>query len=181
MQGANTGGQNVWTTYIPQLLANNSPDVIMLQEAVTTTPGAGLLQANLLPSQGGSDLDPVSVIQTPTRPAPTTAPEPTYSFDPMPVGGYATNGANASSTLGYSGMRQPLRVCMQQYGNSCARVLGSLELDDVEAPVVGDIVTSGNAHHEIGRKVSEVNELEGAAAAPRFARTYCEKRAEVCS
>jgi Endonuclease/Exonuclease/phosphatase family len=46
MQGVNTGGQNVWTTYLPQLLANNSPDVIMLQEAGANPPATAAVQPN---------------------------------------------------------------------------------------------------------------------------------------
>lgn len=46
MQGANAGGTSLWTTYIPQLLSNNSADVIMLQEAGAAPPASATLQGN---------------------------------------------------------------------------------------------------------------------------------------
>ena len=99
-----------------QLLPDGTYAFRELDYAVTTTPSPRLLRANIVPTNGGSDHQAVGVTPVPTRPAPTVAaPDPAYVIGAMPTGGYAVNGSNASSVNGYSGMREPTRVCVQRY------------------------------------------------------------------
>jgi hypothetical protein len=105
-----------------QLLPDGTYAFRELDYAVTTTPNPDLLQADIVPTNAGSDHQAVGVTLRPPRPAPTVAaPEPTYSFDPMPAGGNAVNGSNASSTLEFAGMRDPVYECMLRYGNNSGK------------------------------------------------------------